>query len=1473
MRDVETTKDLFVSATKNGYHLRYWDTTLPIKNLDYVGRGYNIRVGNPEEATVGGDKGYKQPIFKIDTTSEEENTFDWSFVKGKKVDLLVKVACQTEVSLTEISTKESLMSDSSKAVSDFTSVSASVSSGSFKASAGVKMTDSDTTKKMVGTLEDKTKTIVKSSAECTVYEETINLFDMPEFHPDFKEILDNLQKTYDGNSKKYYHRIFDTYGTHVVMQVLMGSRYGKYYTIDRTTLEQINSDEKTSESTTDITVEAGVEGLVGGYETSTGHSKSNSKEKENSIGNSASNTAVFSIGADYNEDPVEWASQSATNPFPLSVKVLPLSFIIRKHYSEQIATNLDHALLDYTPSGSGISTGFDKCYMTSSANEVYNKRNKRTTLIARCRPGFTAMGGTYTHLWNYNGDIVVDALSTASEKMLEDLKKYHAIRTQEQAVNYLVDKGSDMVNQFVDASTKDHLKEIFGDRVDPNNVARFLSGKLKDLNIEKKGIAGAIATGLKLFGNNAVGDLANNFLSKSPLANSIMKVKDSFVKDIAEARTLSVGEQEEAELQKTYKHADTLVQVINTLANDAGFKKDLIPSDNALTQGFFTDLADSAKKIISSISGAIDNVQQKLDSSPVVKFMTTALDQWKNFSGNIEDVMNKFSSDIDKSKDRIQSTDLYQDTITDVRKQSNPHGKTLLATRNALNWLFPYKKDSWMCGGGAIGFEATSHSGMGVCSAFCCSDAHWDVETKMQGLRTVDKEKMTSESVAACPLGSTVISGGVLISDHQEGRFVQVVTSRPEGNDAWKCVVKWSEEEYNAVTPKFQCYAKCVVSTPPASCNTVSEPLVNGHATARCASHQMAMSGGWDIQSVGITYFKKTEFRNVHPVQGPLGFRCEMGSSHNPLTGSCMARCCNVKAEGVSDQIEKDETCTPFWDRTRVAKVGDFYQMRPWGDKVEDLGSVLRYGEEMLPHKFMVSRNGKYFMRFEPAGGSLLIYEDFECEDPHQIGHIWIDPHQQCFSSRSDKFLRSLITSFHEQFLREQQRPRRRNHIMWGLMPRMMIHRMFRRLPRSFHRFLPRGMFQRISPRPMSIHELAKKTLSRFDVSNDNLWEYVKRGRDLQEFVRSGGGIRSLMSRYAGHNLPHEPRLRVTQNGVELYFQDSGDVCATAEFAAGTVETMQLFDNGDLNFVDDEKQSLHVLSFDECRLFYRRHKLEKSQLNNGETIFLNGGIISPNKEYVLWFLPGGGLAVIRQVKTDDYCKRPHLIWTTAKDAHGGNIITDFHQLDEFNREIKEGWSLRLQENNNLVMFDDRGQGVWESGTAGRGLGAATLEISNNGQIRLMDAVGVDLWTPHKGPIKSCVTLRERLKIRSHRAGAGSTFRPGEGGLVSKNAQYVMFIEHDQKSSQNNLELWREGGDDCKPARVMILKSNINELAITPRGLMNGDQMVFRIEGDIPVNEMTLSNSAEIWIHGGHDHRREISKQWHFLPGDPKQIHA
>jgi hypothetical protein len=201
--------------------------------------------------------------------------------------------------------------------------------------------------------------MVHSSAECAVYDTSVDIFKTPALSDDFEGLVRKLPMEYGDGS--VYFDFFDTYGTHSLQKARMGSRFGFTAYIDEkswTNIERTHTDVKTLAS-------------AFGFFKSTNQgntTKDVQTFKENLHDYSEMNLGAKPVRGGNAE---QWAAQVVTSPMPISYT---LNVICEAVKAAGVFLSAAHATQIY-----------NNCYHGLNATEYCTKRLvKEKKLIENC---------------------------------------------------------------------------------------------------------------------------------------------------------------------------------------------------------------------------------------------------------------------------------------------------------------------------------------------------------------------------------------------------------------------------------------------------------------------------------------------------------------------------------------------------------------------------------------------------------------------------------------------------------------------------------------------------------------------------------------------------------------------------------------------------------------------------------------------------------------------------------------------------------------------------------------------------------------------------------------------------------------------------------------------------------------------------------------------------------------------------------
>jgi len=275
----------------------------PMNNIGYLARGYNIFKGNP--LAHGVDPGFTKTLF--DFKYDGRVTADQRYDIPIGADIEKQSTCNLNFATEELTTERSYYNK----LSAYASVEGGFLGASFSASADYKkIKDEKATSNYVYTI---------TTGECIVYKAIIDDYYPPVLDANFKKtIMERLPEAYDNDE---YFKFVNSYGTHFVSEVLMGSRMSVINSLkekDRTELISRGVDIKAS---------AGYSGLAtikvsGGVD----------KESKNTelFKSKIQKTEIHCIGSDppKDGDANSWANQVVREPMPVKYVLMPIYELI-----------------------------------------------------------------------------------------------------------------------------------------------------------------------------------------------------------------------------------------------------------------------------------------------------------------------------------------------------------------------------------------------------------------------------------------------------------------------------------------------------------------------------------------------------------------------------------------------------------------------------------------------------------------------------------------------------------------------------------------------------------------------------------------------------------------------------------------------------------------------------------------------------------------------------------------------------------------------------------------------------------------------------------------------------------------------------------------------------------------------------------------------------------------------------------------
>jgi len=272
----------------------------PLANIGYLGQGYNIFYGNPRATGAGVDPGFHKyaglPVYTQKYTGKTTGDQRYSLPDG--FHAIRDNGCSLEFSAVSTYTFSNLTTT--------LHVDVSVSVSAFIGPAFSASTDYKEFHQRVAHSNQRS---VSSTAECVVYDATMNAYAKPALTDDFAAAVAQLPDDYQDSA---FFDVIDHFGTHTIESAKMGSRFGfsSYFSEQAwTNVERTAVDVKTA---------ASYEGLFvsGSVKTETQKTKS----AQEAFDQNMTGFKLISLGSKPvpGGDVEKWAAQVVEEPMPIS---------------------------------------------------------------------------------------------------------------------------------------------------------------------------------------------------------------------------------------------------------------------------------------------------------------------------------------------------------------------------------------------------------------------------------------------------------------------------------------------------------------------------------------------------------------------------------------------------------------------------------------------------------------------------------------------------------------------------------------------------------------------------------------------------------------------------------------------------------------------------------------------------------------------------------------------------------------------------------------------------------------------------------------------------------------------------------------------------------------------------------------------------------------------------------------------------
>ncbi|EAR98783.1 MAC/perforin domain protein (macronuclear) [Tetrahymena thermophila SB210] len=349
-----------------------WNNTIDpasigyIPNVQYLGSGYNIYFANPH-STTGLDPGFTNSgILELDYNNNLWTNInpDRSYYVPDNVSLTVEKSCIVSFQSQEVNS----LSQYRDSLSSSVQFQAKYFAGKFSAS-------SDYQEVQDG-LNSANIQYIESQARCSIFQ--LDVYNSPsqnaQLTPQLQQALFTL--AFNQTSQNDYYDFIDTWGTHVVTSVNLGSRFGYKYQMDKYQSNQL------TQQGVNLSVSASY------FSSSGSASGAYNQTQIQNFTQAMTSWSSYSIGAtpDANQDPLSWAQQTLDTPMPINISILSFddflnkfSFSVNGLTSSQLNTvisNLSQYLQTYCANRLLVNGKIDACAdQEVSSSQIFQYSN------------------------------------------------------------------------------------------------------------------------------------------------------------------------------------------------------------------------------------------------------------------------------------------------------------------------------------------------------------------------------------------------------------------------------------------------------------------------------------------------------------------------------------------------------------------------------------------------------------------------------------------------------------------------------------------------------------------------------------------------------------------------------------------------------------------------------------------------------------------------------------------------------------------------------------------------------------------------------------------------------------------------------------------------------------------------------------------------------------------------------------------
>jgi len=282
-------------------------------NVGYIGKGYNLLTGNPHSFDGKLDPGFSAAILNL-TYNDQVYLEQNSWVIPDSTSGVAVDSCSTEFGTRKIYGMKSY-TDSLDG-----SVSADLTGWGAKFSASVSWKDVKQ-----GTQSHR-NVFLQSSATCTAYSVTADVFTPPKVTDNFLAGLNNLPTTYNSETASAFHFFIRYFGTHVMYGAEFGGMYGKISEFSHKAWFRMKTDEL------HVSVTAKYSSMI-----SAGVNVTDKWKDVERFNSNSTHQYIFTKGGAYSANKTLWMEYVQSLPMPLTYHLIPLDYVVQDRFMPSTA--------------------------------------------------------------------------------------------------------------------------------------------------------------------------------------------------------------------------------------------------------------------------------------------------------------------------------------------------------------------------------------------------------------------------------------------------------------------------------------------------------------------------------------------------------------------------------------------------------------------------------------------------------------------------------------------------------------------------------------------------------------------------------------------------------------------------------------------------------------------------------------------------------------------------------------------------------------------------------------------------------------------------------------------------------------------------------------------------------------------------------------------------------------------------------